>query len=248
VSLQPETERLDAELEELGVVANHDTRRLLALLATDPHALYTCLSRLSELHPSLDHLPPVDRLTAERLASGFRTCSEPAILRKTKPMSGQCLRLLAILLRDLGTPVPLPELLLGNALRSGTPRRLRELQTEHGMFRIRTFSRDGIQHYVLEDPEPDIEACCRYWIRSNLRNSNLSPERRVLGLLSAELGQPVPRRDVEYVLPEPGSPGRGRTRESSGAATAAVSALVARGYAIDEQPEGFILLSMRPRS
>jgi hypothetical protein len=246
LSLQPHVERLDAELEELGVAANRDTRRLLALLATDPHALYTCLSRLSELELPAQHLPPVDQLVAQRLASGFPRCSEPAVLRKTKPMSGQCRRLLAMLLRDLGTPVPLPELLLGNALRSGTPRRLRELQTEHGAFRIRTFSKDGIQHYVLEHPEPDVEACCRYWIRSNLRNSDLSSERRVLGLLSAELGQPVPKRHVDYVLPEVTSPGRGRARESSGAGTAAVAALVARGYAIEQRPEGVVLLSLEP--
>jgi hypothetical protein len=241
MSWQPHSDRLDSELDELGIPPTRDTRQLLALLATDPHALYTSLSRLSELEVPSEGLPAVDELVAERFATGFPHCSEPHVLRKTKPISNQCRRLLSVLLRDLGTPVPLPELLLANALRSATPRRLRELETEHGSFAIKTFAKDRVQHYVLERPDPDVSACCRYWIRANLRNSDLSSERRVLGLLSSELGATVARRDIEYVLPEEGSPGHGRARASSGAAAEAITALVARGYAVEERPDGVVL-------
>src|SRR5260370_338472 len=83
--------------------------------------------------------------------------------------------------------VALAVLLLANGLRSATPRRLRELENEHGAFRMRTYSRDGVQHYILESPKPDAPACARYWIKANLRSSPCTGPRRVLGLLSAYL-------------------------------------------------------------
>lgn len=239
--------RLDAELDELGIPAMRETRQLLKLLATDQHALYTSLSRLAAVDLPLDHLPDVDRLVDERMPVAFGQCTEAGVLRKGKPMSHQCRRLLGVLIRDLGTPVPLPELLLANALRSATPRRLRELETEHGAFSIRTFARDRVQHYLLESAEPDIDACCRYWIRSNLRqHRTLSDERRVLGLLSSDLGRVVPHADVDYVLPSSTSRGRGRARDPSGAATVTLARLVDRGYAIEERDDGVVLRSLDP--
>jgi hypothetical protein len=155
--------RIDAELDELGIQSTPETRRLMSLLATEPHTLYQALARLGEAHePDEQAVPPVDRLVASHLATGFPQCTEPSILVKSKPISGQCKRLLAVLIREVGTPVPLAELLLANGLRSATPRRLRELEMEHGAFRIRTYSRDRVQHYVLEDPNPDIASCARY--------------------------------------------------------------------------------------
>ena len=241
MSWAPDSAAVDAELDELGIVSTPDTRRLLSLLASDPHALYTSLSRLSEMHvPSDADIPPVDRLVHERFRRHFARCTEQSALRK-KAMGSQCRRLLSILLRDVGTAVPLQELLLANGLRSATPRRLRELETEHGSFAIRTFSRDRVQHYVLESADPDIDACCRYWIRSNLRNSSLSSERRVLAVLSAELGRPVGRRDVDYVLPEETSPGHGLARDGGVGTDQAIAALRNRGYRIDNVRDGFVL-------
>ena len=148
--------------------------QLLALLASDPHALYTSISRLSELHiPEESEIPDVDVLVADHFAREFPDCTERSVLRKTKPMSAQCKRLLAVLRRDLGIAVPLPELLLANGLRPGTPRRLRELETEHGSFKMRTFSKDRVQRYILADAHPDVNACARYWIKANLRESSL---------------------------------------------------------------------------
>ena len=136
------------------------------------------------------------------LTTTFAAAQRGHVLRKSKPVSGQCKRLLAVLIRDLGEPVPLPELLLANGLRSGTPRRLRELETEHGCFKMRTYSKDRVQHYVLESAEPDLHACARYWIKANLRESAMPPARRVLALLSAYVGEFVGRREIDYVLPE----------------------------------------------
>ena len=238
----PETAAVDAELDELGIAVTKDTRALMSLLASDPHALYSSLSKLSELEvPDESGLPPVDALVSKRMQELFPECSEPSVVRKAKPISGQCKRLLAILLRDVGTPVPLPELLLANGLRSATPRRLRELETEHGGFLIRTSSRDRQQHYTLERAEPDIDRCSRYWIRSNIRASGLSPARRVLALLSAEKGREVTRRDVDYVLPEEGSPGKGLARQASGFSELTVGELRQRGYRIIDTSHGFRL-------
>jgi hypothetical protein len=226
-------------LDELGIPVTRETRKLLALLASDPHALYSSISRLSELHvPNESEIPNVDRLVGDHLATQFPACTERGILRKSKPISTQCKRLLAVLLRDVGIPVPLPELLLANGLRSGTPRRLRELETEHGSFRMNTYSKDGVQHYVLEDPHPDVNACARYWIKYNLRRGDLPPARRVLGLLSAYLGEFVMQREIDYVLPEDESPGRGLARSTSGQRDLAIRELQARGYRITVEREG----------
>ncbi len=156
-------------------------------------------------------------------------------------MSVQCKRLLAVLMRDLGTPVSLAELLLANGLRSATPRRLRELENEHGAFHMKTYAKDRVQHYVLESPEPDAAACARYWIKSNLRHSPSGHSQRALGLLSAYVGEPVARREIDYVLPENESPGRGLARAAAGQTDAALSELRARGYAIDEVDGSFVL-------
>ena len=183
----------------------------------------------------------MDRIVGEYLAHGFPHCTEPSVLRKVKPISVQCKRLLAVLLRDLGTPVPLAELLLANGLRSATPRRLRELENEHGAFRMRTYAKDRVQHYVLESPEPDAAACARYWIKSNLRRSSSSAPQRVLGLLSAYVGEPVARRELDYVLPEKESPGRGIARVAAGQTDEALAELRARGYAIDDLVDSYVL-------
>lgn len=242
----PDRELLDAELEELGVESTRGTRQLMSLLATEPRLLYQALSRLSEAQePDEDDIPPVDRLVDAHLRSAYRHCTEPSMLRKGKPISEQCKRLLAVLVRDVGTPVPLAELLLVNGLRSATPRRLRELKTEHGAFRMRTYSRDGVQHYILEDVAPDVEQCARYWIRANLRAADHLPAaRRVLALLSAHLGSPVSRRDLDYVLPEDESPGRGLARAAAGVSDSAIGELRERGYAIDASDDEVVLRSL----
>lgn len=234
--------RVDEELEELGIPSTPETRRLLRLLATEPHTLYRALSRLGELHvPADGDIPPVDQIVGDHLARDFPHCTEPSVLRKAKPMGVQCKRLLAVLLRDLGTPVPLAELLLANGLRPATPRRLRELENEHGAFRMKTYAKDRVQHYVLESPEPDVATCARYWIKSNLRHSRSGAAQRVLGLLSAYVGEPVARREIDYVLPEKDSPGRGLARAAAGQTDSALAELRARGYAIDECDGSFVL-------
>lgn len=238
----PNRGRVDEELGELGIPSTSETRRLLGLLATEPYTLYRALSRLGELHvPVEGEIPPVDLIVGDHLARGFPHCTEPSALRKVKPMSVQCKRLLAVLMRDLGTPVSLAELLLANGLRSATPRRLRELENEHGAFHMKTYAKDRVQHYVLESPEPDAAACARYWIKSNLRHSPSGHSQRALGLLSAYVGEPVARREIDYVLPENESPGRGLARAAAGQTDAALSELRARGYAIDEVDGSFVL-------
>jgi hypothetical protein len=234
-------DQVDATLEELGVASTPESRQLITVLATDPHALYTSLSRLSEIELDERSVPDVDGLVERHLQSSFSSCTEPSVLHKGKPISKQCTRLLAILLRDLGQPVPLPELLLVNGLRSGTPRRLRELELEHGAFSMRTYSRDRVQHYILDSPAPDVAVCAAYWVRANLRDSELAASRRVLALLSAFVGKAVSYRDVDYVLPEQSSPGPGLPRASSGDRETAVAELVVRGYSISEGPEGLCL-------
>jgi hypothetical protein len=239
---RPDRQRVDAELDILGIESTRDTRQLISLLATEPHSLYQALSRLSELNvPDDAAIPPVDRQIANHFADHFRSCTEPAVLRKSKPMSSQCKRLLGVLTRDLGSPVPLAELLLANGLRSATPRRLRELETEHGSFQIRTFAKDRVQYYTLESPDPDLSACTRYWIKANLRASSLGPARRVLAMLSAYLGEEVTRRELDYLLPEERSAGRGLARAAAGTTDEAIAELRARGYEIDHTPAGAVL-------
>ena len=237
-------EQVDATLEELGVASTPESRQLISVLATDPHALYTSLSRLSEVELDESSVPDVDGLVEQHLQSAYLSCTEPSVLHKTKAISRQCARLLAVLLRDLGQPVPLPELLLVNGLRSGTPRRLRELELEHGAFAMRTYSRDRVQHYILEKPDPDVGVCAAYWVRANLRDSELPAARRVLGLLSAFVGETVPFRAVDYVLPEQSSPGPGQARASGGERQTAVSELLARGFSIIERADGLCLAEL----
>ena len=248
MSWQPARARVEAELDLLGVASTKDTRQLISLLATEPHTLYGALSRLSELHvPSDDAIPPVDQLVTEYFHTHFEHCTERSVLRKSKPMSGQCKRLLAVLLRDLGTPVPLAELLLANGLRSATPRRLRELETEHGAFRLRTYSTARVQHYVLESPDPNIADCARYWIKANLRASALRPAPRILAMLSAFVGETVARRELDYLIPEKDSPGRGLARASAGQTDDVLAELRARGYAISETSLGVVLQAAKSR-
>lgn len=245
---QPDRERVEAELDLLGIESTKDTRQLVSLLATEPHSLYGALSRLSELRvPSDEAIPPVDHLVGEYLQSHFTQCTEPSIRRKTKPISSQCKRLLGVLMRDIGTPVALAELLLANGLRSATPRRLRELETEHGAFRIRTYSKDRVQYYELESPDPNVAECARYWIKANLRDSDLKPAPRILALLSAFVGQEVTRRELDYLLPEKESAGRGLARAAAGLTGKALDELRARGYPIEDTQAGVMLRSV-PRS
>ena len=195
------------------------------------------ISKLSELEvPDDSGLPAVDALVNARMRELFVSCTEPSVVRKGKPISVQCLRLLAVLLRDVGTPVPLPELLLANGLRSATPRRLRELETEHGAFEMRTFSRDRLQHYVLVRPEPDLDRCGRYWIRANIRDSRLPAGRRVLAFFPQRWGTRS-RRDLDYVLPEEHSTGQGLSATPV-AYRASDRRVRNRGYRIDEVPAG----------
>ena len=241
---QPDRERVEAELDLLGIESTRDTRQLISLLATEPHLLYGALSRLSELHvPADEAIPPVDRLVADYFETHFEHCTEQSVLRKTKPISVQCKRLLGVLTRDIGTPVPLAELLLANGLRSATPRRLRELETEHGAFRIRTYSKERVQYYTLESAEPDAAKCARYWIKANLRDSRLRPAARVLALLSAFVGEEVTRRELDYLLPEKESAGRGLARAAAGQTDEAIAELRARAYPIEETPAGVLLQS-----
>jgi hypothetical protein len=249
MTFRPDRKRIEAELDLLGIENTRGTRQLIGLLATEPHLLYGALSRLSELHePADDAVPPVDRLVAEYFETHFEHCTEPSVLRKTKPISAQCRRLLGVLMRDLGTPVPLAELLLANGLRSATPRRLRELETEHGAFRIRTYNKDRVQYYSLESPEPNIPECAQYWIKANLRDSKLRPAPRVLALLSAFIGKEVTRRELDYLLPEEESAGRGLARASAGQTNKALAELRGRGYAIEETPSGILLRSVPAES
>ena len=183
----------------------------------DRASLYAALSRLSELHvPTDDEIPPVDRLVAEHFRTHFEHCTEPSILRKGKPTSRQCKRLLGVLLEDVvGTPIALAELLARQrpAIRHATtPARTRD----------RTWR---LPHaHLLKGPRPVLHA--RESDRTSApvraigsrRTSNwgLPPALVYCALLSAYVRQEVTRRELDYLLPEVKSAGRGLARAPAG--------------------------------
>ncbi len=236
---------LDAQLAELGIPATRETRRLLRRLATDSRALHSMVRRLSELSvPGEADLPDVDGAVERRMRRAYKTCTEPELLYKGQLMGAQNRRLLGILLQRIGEPVPLPELLLANGLRSATPRRLRELQTEHGFFAIETFTEGRVSHYALRSPDPDIDACAAYWMKKNIRDSALGPHARLIALLSAQVGDVVSRRNLGYVLPEAQADGKGRARGPQGALARRIRELRDLGYEVPRQGHGYVLRSL----
>jgi hypothetical protein len=227
---------LDTTLSDLGVVATDETRQLLAILASDSSALHRTIRRLASLRSRREaELPDIDEAVTERMKASFLNCTEPVLLRKPRRIGTENKLLLTVLLERLGKPVPLQELLLINGLRSATSRRLRELETEHGHFKIHVEGSGDATAYVLEDPEPDIDATANYWLKWNLRNAStksITPHRRLLGLLSAHLGEAVSIDDLAYVLPKSESSGKGKPRSPQLAVARRVRELREDGYRV----------------
>ena len=106
---------------------------------------------------------------------------------------------------------------------------------------MRTYSKDRVQHYVLERADPICAPALGIGSRRTFVRVLLPPARRVLALLSGYVGEFVGRREIDYVLPEPESPGRGLARSTSGESDDAITELSHRGYAISETAEGLWL-------
>lgn len=241
----PSNPDLNKALMELGVPPIEGARALLRKLATDPGALALAVRRLAEIAvPKDEDLPDVDGAVERRMKRAYKTCTAPELLRKPKKMGTQNKRLLGLMLTRVGEPLSQHELALANGLRSATSRRIRELETEHGFFEIRTYSEGRVTHYVLERSTPDIPACAAYWLRRNIRESNLGPHARLVALLSAYVGQSVSRRDLGYVLPEAESEGKGRARAPQAALTRRIRDLRDHGYEVTTTDDGYLLKSL----
>lgn len=86
--------------------------------------------------------------------------------------------------------------------------------------------------YLLQAATPDLDACAYHWLKHNIRESGLPPERRLVALFSARLGEGVPLEDLEYVLPRSTSGGKGRARPTQAALTRRIRALRELGYQV----------------
>jgi hypothetical protein len=227
---------LQEALADLGIPDTMETRALLARMANDSAALHRTVRRLAAAH-RVDEtsLPDVDGPVEEYMRSTYGTCIRPELLRKPRRMGRQNRRLLSVLLKRVGEPVPLQELLLINGLHNATSRRVRELETEHGGFAIRVEGTGDATAYVLEYPRPDIPATAYYWLKRNIRNlraRQITPHDRLLALLSARLGDVVPLDDLAYVLPKSESAGRGRARTPQLAVARRIRELREKGWQV----------------
>ncbi|HEY8589524.1 MAG TPA: HNH endonuclease signature motif containing protein [Naasia sp.] len=203
-------------LIEIGLAPAQPATDLLRLLATDAAALHDLIRGLAELSPPDESvLPNVDRLVDEHMRRAFPNCIDQSLVRKSRKTGRQNRRLLAYLMAHVGEEVSLQELLLVNGLHNGTSRRLRELETEHGHFRVTVEGKGDKTTYRLESVDPDIPATAYYWLKKNIRDrkkGTITPHNRLLALLSARLGEVVPLDDLAYVLPKNESRGRGIPR------------------------------------
>ena len=93
-----------------------------------------------------------------------------------------------------------------------TQRPWKRLEKEDGGWRLETAGSGLETSYVLKSAEPDVNASAYYWLKRNVRESDLGPDRKLIALLSARLGEPVPVDDLAHVLPRGESAGRGRAR------------------------------------
>jgi hypothetical protein len=220
----------EAFLAELGLADSDDARRLLGALVADPGRARSVLSA-GRTEPKVA-IPPLDELVERRMRELFPSCTEPDLLVKPHPMGPASRRLLGFLLAHVGEDVPLSTLLAVNEFQSATPRRLRELRNEHGGWQLESAGSGTQTTYRLESARPDVDACSWYWLRRNIRDSGLSPERRLVALLSARLGEAVALTDLEYVLPRATTAGRGRARATQAALTRRIRELRELGYQV----------------
>ena len=176
---------------------------------------------------------PRPRSAAERLSK----LHAAGAARQAEAHWGPDRRLLAYLLDRVGDSVPLLELLAVNAFHSATPRRLRELRWEHGGWPIESYGSGFETRYLLQSADPDLGASAYYWLKRNIRQSDLAWDARLVALLSARLGEPVPLEDLEYVLPRGSSSGRGRARTAPAGLTRRIRDLRARGYQVQSGVE-----------
>jgi len=215
-SPSPSPAALNRTLRDLGVSPTPEARRVLRVLATDAAALHRTVRTLAALSPPDEsRLPDVDGKVERHMRKAYATCLDPSLVRKGSKMGRQNRLLLAYLIERRGQEVPLHELLLVNGLHNATSRRLRELETEHGHFRMRVTGTGDSTAYILESATPDIAATSYYWLKRNIRNrkkKTITPHQRLLALLSARLGEVVPLDDLAYVLPKNESRGRGMPR------------------------------------
>ena len=215
-----------AVLADLDLEATAARSQLVSKLLTEPTALLSLLGRLAELRaPDESVVPPIDEIVGAELEARYGDRVAPALLAKRSKIGPQNRLLLAVLLARVGEPVSLVEVSSTNDLSTGTPRRLRELRWEHGGYDIEVVGAGRTTSYVLKSPDPRPEVSAEYWLRRNIRDSKLSTPDRLVALLSARLGQPVPIEDFAYVNPRLAARGKGRAREAQYATGRRVRAL-----------------------
>lgn len=221
-------------VSELGLDAA-DARTAVERLMSDSATLMTLLEHVAAVRkPDTSKLPDVDKLVQDKLHSLYAgKADDPSLIEKKKGLGPQNKLLLAMLLDRIGEPVPLFELLLANNLSTDTPKRLRELREEQGGWQLDVGGTGRASSYRLLSPVPDLAASARWWLRNNIRESKqMNAQERILTLLKARLGEPVPLADVRYVNPEKESGGRGRARQPQGETTRRLRALREEGWQV----------------
>jgi 5-methylcytosine-specific restriction endonuclease McrA len=221
-------------LAALGLPASSSVSDLTDMLLSDSEALMILLDEVTAGRaPNIDNLPDTDRDVQTALDRLFvDRVQEQALRTKKRPSGTQNRLLLAMLLERPGEWVPLIELLLANGLRTDTPRRLRELREEHGGWQIEQAGVGRRSRYRLASTTPDVDASARWWLHNNIRNSGMPPHERILVLLKAHLGEPVPLRAVQYVNPKASGGGRGRTRQAQSETSRRIRELREKGWQV----------------
>jgi hypothetical protein len=184
--------------------------------------------------PDVTCVPDVDALVAEELRRLYaRKIEDERLIEKRKRLGPQNKLLLAMLLERQGERVPLIDLLLANSLRTDTPKRIRELREEHGGWKISSGGNGRGAYYVLESAKPDPGRSARWWLKNNIRTAkDFNAVERILTLLRAHLGNPVPLDDVRYVNPSRESGGRGQMRQAQAETTRRLRSLREEGWQV----------------
>jgi hypothetical protein len=218
----------------LGIPRDADAMFLVELLLDDVGALLTLLEHVAEAHaPDESLVPDVDALVEKQLADLYlERVEDPSLVTKKKRIGPQNRLLLAMLLEWEGEWVALVDLLLANNLSTDTPKRIRELREEHGGWDIESSGSGRGSRYRLRSSSPDLVASAAWWLKNNIRNSQLPPQDRILTLLKARLGSPVPLEEIRYVNPQKGTRGRGQTRSAQSETTRRLRALREEGWQV----------------
>lgn len=240
-------EIVSALLRAVPSHVGNEAEEVIGYFLTDRAALDELLNAATQsLKPSQLLVPDVDDLVTRAMEELFGEKVDPSLLVKRALIGAESRLLLGVMLGRVGEPISLRELLIVNSFHTATARRIRELRNAHGGFDIVASGSGADAVYVLRSATPDLRTSADWWLKKNIREATLAPHDKLLAILSAYVGQPVPLDEIGEVLPEAVSKGKGRARGPQKALSRRIRELRDRGYVVRHTSAGYVLPETQP--